>query len=186
MASSATNSNTSRSRWEEARDQVQSWGLGRLLAYGVAAGLFAGFAFILANMWYAITQDKPAIAPLLAISTIFRGSDMPALMPESRVPMEAIIGLIVHLGLSATFGIGFALLVPLFRRKTELVVGGFLYGLALYLINFQVIARLFFEWFQDPRGPNQVFELIIHPLAYGLLLVPFFLGIRTYDRSRDT
>jgi hypothetical protein len=40
-----------------------------------------------------------------------------------------------------------------------------------------VVARLFFPWFVDPRGQNQIVELIVHPLAYGLLLVPFFLSV---------
>lgn len=37
--------------------------------------------FILANMWYAVGSSKPAVAPFLAISTIFHGSAMPVMTP---------------------------------------------------------------------------------------------------------
>ena len=66
-----------------------------------------------------------------------------------------------------------------------LVLGGLAYGLALYLVNFQIIARLFFPWFVDERGPGQVVEIIVHPLAYGLVLVPFFLSVVDGRGSRN-
>lgn len=45
------------------------------------------------------------------------------------------------------------------------------YGLALYSVNFPIIPRVAFPFFVNPKGPNQVFELWIHPVAYSLLLV---------------
>jgi hypothetical protein len=88
----------------------------------------------------------------------------------------------VHLFTSALFGV--VLIAPLLRSSALLVLGGLGYGLALYLVNFQVIGRLFFPWFVDPRGPTQLLELIVHPLAYGLVLVPFFLGV-AHGRRND-
>jgi hypothetical protein len=149
-----------------------------LLTRGVAAGLTGGLAFILVNMFAAQSAGKPPIAPFLAISTLFRFSDMPIMQPMA-VPVEVTLGIIVHLFLSVLFGIGFALIAPLLRTSALLVAGGLAYGLALYVVNFQVIGRLFFPWFVDPRGPNQILELIVHPLAFGLALVPFFLSTAT-------
>jgi len=54
-----------------------------------------------------------------------------------------------------------------------LVAGGVGFGVALYLVNLQILGRVAFEWFQV--GPNQTFELIAHA-GYGLALVPFLLG----------
>lgn len=51
-------------------------------------------------------------------------------------------------------------------------------------MNFQVTGRLLFPWFVDPRGPDQVVELLVHPLAYGLVLVPFFLSVAHGGRDR--
>jgi hypothetical protein len=147
-----------------------------LLTRGVAAGLTGGLAFILVNMFAAQSAGKPPIGPFLAISTLFRFSDMPIMEPMA-IPTEVTLGIIVHLFNSVLFGIVFALIAPLLRSSWLLVAGGLGYGLALYVVNFQIIGRLFFPWFVDPRGPNQLVELIVHPLAYGLVLVPFFLSV---------
>jgi len=42
---------------------------GAAFTRGVAASLFGGFAFIVANMFYTLNQGKPPGAPLLAISS---------------------------------------------------------------------------------------------------------------------
>lgn len=133
---------------------------------GAVGGAFAGLLFLLANMWFAESHGMPAVAPMLDISTIFHFSDQPEVAPEN-----VVIGLVVHMTLSLAFGIAFALVVPLLANARMLIAGAVGFGVALYLFNFQVLGRLFFEWFQE--GPNQLFELFIHAV-YGLLLVPFF------------
>ena len=128
-------------------------------------------------MAYATTQGKPSVAPFMDISTIFHGTDRPAAMTPT-VDMLAT-GAVVHLTLSIAFGVIFALLVgafaPLTRNWLVLAVAGVAYGLALYVVNFQILGNTIFEWFTNPQGPNQGFEVFIHAV-FGLLLVPFFLG----------
>jgi hypothetical protein len=153
----------------------------QLLTRGVAAGLTGGQVFIVANMYWAFSQGAPPVAPFLAISTIFRFSDQPMMGPP-----EVIIGLVTHLTLSILFGVVFALLAPLLRSAAALIGGGLLYGLLLYVVNFQVFGRLFFPWFTNPEGPNQIVELILHPLAFGLFLVPFFLAVAWPQRTAET
>ena len=141
--------------------------LDRRLAYGVVGGTFAGLLFLLANMWYADSQGLPAVAPLYDMSTIFYFTDMPD--PQ---PINAAVGLVVHLTLSAAFGATLAVLAPLARGAGRLAGLGAAFGLALYVVNFQILGRIAFEWFQE--GPNQTFEVFAH-LGYGLLLVPFLV-----------
>lgn len=155
---------------------ARRFGIGDLITRGAVAGAVAGLVFILANMIYANATGKPEVAPFLDISTIFHFADQ----PEAATLMQAnevIIGLIVHFSLAVLFGIVFAFLVPLMANAATLTVAALLYGGLLYVVNFQVFGRILFDWFQDDRGPNQVFELIIHPFGYGLILVPFFLGV---------
>src|SRR5688572_14497830 len=76
---------------------------GDWIARGAVAGLAAGFVFLLGNMAYASDQGKPAVAPLLDISTIYHGSSG---MPEAT-PENMMIGLVTHVSLSMLFGIGF-------------------------------------------------------------------------------
>ena len=129
---------------------------GGLLTRGAVAGLTAGWAFILANMWFATSQGGPAVAPFLAISTVFHASANPVANPEN-----VVVGLTLHLALSLAFGMGFALLVPLLRRTGWLFAGGAAYGLALYVVNFQILDRTVFPFFTNPAGPNQVFEVLV-------------------------
>lgn len=142
-------------------------GFERRLSRGVVGGLAAGLLFLLANMWFAVTQGLPAVAPLYDISTIFHFADKPDPSPENLA-----VGLVVHLGLSAAFGATFALLVPLLKGRGMVFAAGAVFGLVLYVVNFQILGRLFFEWFQE--GPNQLFEVFAH-LGYGALLAPFVL-----------
>lgn len=143
-------------------------GLDERLARGVVAGIGAGLLFLLANMWYADSQGLPAVAPLFDISTIFYFTDKPDPIPEN-----AAVGLVVHLALSAGFGVLFAIFAPMFSSGRMLALATLVFGLALYVVNFQILGRIFFEWFQE--GPNQTFEVFAHA-GYGLLLAPFLLG----------
>jgi hypothetical protein len=143
-------------------------GVDARLARGVIAGTAAGLLFLLANMWYADSQGMPAAAPLYDISTIFHFADRPEPSPENLA-----IGLIVHLTLSAAFGATAAFLAPLVKGHGRLIGMSVAFGLVLYLVNFQILGRLFFEWFQE--GPNQTFEVFAHAF-YGLMLAPFLVG----------
>jgi hypothetical protein len=155
--------------------------VGAIFARGAVAGLVAGVTFILANMWYADAHGKPPVAPFLDISTIFHGSDAPVISADN-----VVAGLVTHTGLSMLFGIVFAVGVAVARlgaRPLLLTAAGPIYGLLLYLVNFQILGRAFFGWFVDPNGPNQGFEVWIHAVGFGLVLVPFFLTTRITNRS---
>jgi hypothetical protein len=153
-----------------------------LLTTGAVAGLAVGFPFILANMIYATSQSAlpvpntpglPAIAPFIDIGTIFYFDDMPQLTN----PSYPLAGLITHFSLSIVFGLIFALVVvPLLSSARLLLIGGIVFGGLLYVVNYQILGRVVFEWFDpsSPMGPNPWFGLITH-LGFGLLLVPFFL-----------
>jgi uncharacterized membrane protein YagU involved in acid resistance len=144
--------------------------LGDRVARGTVAGLAAGLVFLVANMLWATNSDLPAVAPLVDISTIFNFDEVANPTTENM-----FIGLVTHLTLSAAFGVAFALLVPLLREVRLLTLGAVAFGLGLYVVNFQILGRTAFPWFQE--GPDQVFELFAHA-GFGLLLVPFFLSRR--------
>ena len=148
------------------------------IAYGVVGGTFAGLLFLLANMWYADSQGLPAVAPLYDISTIFYFADKPD--PQ---PVNAAVGLIVHLTLSGAFGAALAALAPLAKGAARLAGMGAAFGLMLYLVNFQILGRVAFEWFQE--GPNQTFEVFAH-LGYGLLVVPFLVRFASTTAEQHT
>jgi uncharacterized membrane protein YagU involved in acid resistance len=144
--------------------------LGDRVARGTVAGVAAGLVFLVANMLWATKSDLPAVAPLVDISTIFNFDDV-----AHPTTVNMFTGLVTHLTLSAAFGIAFALLVPLLRDVRLLTLGAVGFGVGLYVVNFQILGRTAFPWFQE--GPDQLFELFAHA-GFGLLLVPFFLSRR--------
>lgn len=155
------------------RSRVKAFGVSNLLMMGAVAGLFAGFLFILANMFYAPTQNLPATAPFNAIGTIFYRDAMPQMTPA-----YAIVGLITHFSLSIAFGVAFALLaVPLFSNTRALIVGAVVYGVLLYIVDYQILGRLVFKFFDpsNPMGPDPTFAVFTHVIIFPLGLIPFFL-----------
>ncbi len=168
--------------------RAKAFDVSNLLTTGVVAGLGVGFPFILANMIYATSQPAlvnvpdgpklPASAPFLDIGTIFYFDDMPQM-----IPAYPFAGLVTHFTLSIVFGLIFAVVVvPLLSSARLLLIGGIAFGGLLYIVNYQILGRVLFEWF-DPStalGPDPWFGLITH-LGFGLLLVPFF--ITTVSRS---
>lgn len=166
----------------EVASNTRGQSIGDRVARGTVAGLFAGIVFLIIQMGWAVEQlDKPAVAPLLDMSTIFNNID--TLSPSMLIaPDNLLIGLVTHLTLTMLFGIIFAFIASLLRGSLLLAIGGVVFGLVLYVVNIQILGRIVFEWFTDPMGPPQGFELWVHA-AYGLLLVPFFIGAARSGRK---
>ena len=135
--------------------------LGGDLVRGVLGGLIAGMIFAVATMWFVTSIGLPARTPLLMISTIVLGDDAMA-----TGEADSSIGLIVHVMLSIAYGIVFALLARRLRTNGDVALAGLLYGGLLYLVNFQILARVAFGTF---RMANQPFEVTVH-LVFGALL----------------
>lgn len=85
----------------------------------------------------------------------------------------------LHLALSISFGIGFAVVARaghrIVRNLPALIATALVYGTLLWVLNFEILGRTAFKFFSNPHGPNVTFQGIIHPFIYGLLLVPFFV-----------
>jgi hypothetical protein len=134
---------------------------------GVVGGVVSGVVFAAATMWYVASTGGPAVLPLRMISTIVLGD---AAMGKGTT--SPVLGAVVHLVLSAAFGVAFGLVVPWLRTNGTVALAGVVYGLVLYLVNFQVLARLFFTTF---KMANQPFEVVVH-VVFGVLLSFAFFG----------
>jgi len=126
-----------------------SLGLGALCARGAIAGLVAGFAFILANMWYAGAHGKPSVAPFRDISTVFGRAEPEQCAVRRRQPGDAlrdVDGLrdrvrpgCRHLPVEAAAAGG--------RSRTGLRAGAVCRELPGH-------RRAFFPWFVKPQRPE--------------------------------
>ena len=141
--------------------------LAQRLVRGALGGIGSGVVFAAVTMWFASTMpDGSATMPLHMMATIVQGDG--AMAAKTTNPT---LGVLVHLVLSAGFGMVFGLLVPRLWSNPLLAVGGLVYGVLLYVVNFGVLARLAFDTFQ---AANQPFELLAHAV-FGTLLGFAFL-----------
>jgi uncharacterized membrane protein YagU involved in acid resistance len=139
----------------------------RRLLRGAVGGVAAGLVFAAVTMWFAHSTGGKAEMPLRMISTIVKGDQAMAAGTTSPA-----LGAVVHLALSALFGMVFALAVPRFRTNGTVALAGTIYGLLLYVVNFLVLTPLVFTTF---RMANQPFEVVAH-LVFGTLLSFAFFG----------
>ena len=139
----------------------------RRLVRGAVGGVAAGLVFAAVTMWFADSTGGKAEMPLRMISTIVKGD---AAMAAGT--SDPTVGVVVHVLLSALFGMVFALAVPRFRTNGTVALAGTIYGLLLYVVNFLVLTPLVFTTF---GMANQPFEVVAH-LVFGTLLSFAFFG----------
>jgi uncharacterized membrane protein YagU involved in acid resistance len=137
------------------------------LLRGAVGGVLAGMVFAAVTMWFTDSTAGKADMPLRMISTIVKGDQA---MGAGTTSVG--LGVLVHLVLSALFGMLFALAVPRLRSNGTVALAGTLYGALLYVVNFVVLAPLAFTVF---KMANQPFELFAH-IVFGTLLSFAFFG----------
>src|SRR5215216_5184879 len=139
----------------------------RRLVRGAVGRVGAGIVFAAVTMRFAYSTGGKAEMPLRMISTIVKGDAAMAAGTTSPA-----LGAVVHVVLSALFGMVFALAVPRFRSNGTVALAGTIYGLLLYVVNFLLLTPLVFTTFRDV---NQPFEVFAH-LVFGTLLAFAFFG----------
>lgn len=115
---------------------------------GVIGGAVAGAAYLLAQVSFAAALRPGAAAePLQRIAAMLMGPDTAPPPAEFTFTVFGM-ALIIHFGLSVTFGRLVSVLV--WRRRTAAgILVGALVGLGLYAVNFGVVAPSAFPWFAD-------------------------------------
>jgi hypothetical protein len=139
------------------------------LARGAAAGIGAGIVFVAITMWFADSMGDPPRMPLHMIATVVQGDDAMA-----NGDTNATTGAFVHLGISAGYGLAFAFVLPWLRTNAIIAVASTVYGVALYIVNFEILAPWLFTTLDMANKP---FELAVH-IVFGSLLG---LGLLHYE-----
>lgn len=139
------------------------------VTWGAVLGVVAGVVFAMFEMVAAWALGDGFWMPLRMIGAIVLGDG--ALEASYSLAGAALAGAALHMMLSAVFGAVFgalAALAPALRASRSVLVGAAsLYGLALWLVNFYVLAPVAFEWFQDA---NPVVQFFAHTFFFGALL----------------
>lgn len=152
-------------------------GVSKGVVAGLVAGIAAGIVFAMFEMVVAVLMGQGFFAPLRMIGAIGLGEG--ALPPQPSIGLATVVpvGLIIHMVLSMVYGAGFGVVasaVGALKENRALLVGaGTIAGLALWIVNFYVIARVAFPWF---AMANPVVQFLAHTFFFGavlgLLLIP--------------
>lgn len=144
---------------------------------GLAAGLMAGVAYLLAQMSFsAFVYGGSAWEPLQRIAAMLLGPD--AAPPETDVGIRVIgIALLIHLPLAAVYG---RILATLCNGCSEaaVIARGALLGLAAFVLHFWIVAPLAFPWFEQSRNLGTALDHVIFGLVMGLCYVQLVRSVR--------
>lgn len=115
---------------------------------GVIGGVVAGAAYLLAQVSSsAALRPGTAAEPLQRIAAMLMGPDVAP--PPAEFTFTVLgMSLIIHFGLSMTFG-RFISVLAWGRSTGAGILVGALVGLALYAVNFGLLAPAAFPWFED-------------------------------------
>ncbi|MCE9668410.1 hypothetical protein LY474_11355 [Myxococcus stipitatus] len=141
---------------------------------GLLFGIVAGVVLALAEVVLALAAGESAARPVrLAAGMVLGPPAFGADVPVGRLVLPAVL---VHLGLSAIAGVFYsfldAVLPPDGRGRWEFQAAvGMLFGIAVWFVGFQFIARGYFPWFLDvPQFP----QIVLHAVFFGLPLAMLF------------
>jgi len=143
----------------------RDWKALDLFHCGITGGILAGSVYAAAQAAISGLQGRPLVEPLRLTASLLLGSV--ALDPESLSPPA--VGLFIHLMISAFYGAVFLFLHWELKRHNEtperLILDGALFGFAVWVINFFLIA---------PRAYPQF--LALDPVWNGLVAHAFLFG----------
>ncbi|RKH62227.1 hypothetical protein [Corallococcus llansteffanensis] len=146
------------------------WSLTNGLLFGVAAGVLLA----LAEIALAVAAGDSPFYPVRMSAAVVLGP--PAFTPQVSTGVAVAVGLAVHLTISAGWGLMYSLLDALLptdgRGRWEFQAAvGMLFGIFVWLVDFQFLARGYFPWFLDAP---QFLQIVWHAVFMGLPLALLF------------
>jgi hypothetical protein len=144
----------------------------RSVREGLGFGLIAGTVFAIAQVAATMIAGDSAILAFRRLASVVLGSDALAVTPAATA---VGVGIVVHLYLSAMYGAFYGIynsaLTMTSRRSLERqALIGPLFGVMLWLVNFQVLARVRYPWWLDlPQLPQICLHAVFFGLPLGLL-----------------
>ena len=142
--------------------------VGRVEYETVFASLVAGAAMGLLEVIASVASGESALLPVRsAASVVLRDH---AFGPDA--PLILLVGVIVHFSIAVMFGFAYGVFGSqmAWAKRTRgplQALLGVAFGTAVWLLNFQLIARFFYPWMFDH---SQIGQWLIHALGFGLPL----------------
>jgi len=150
---------------------------GSIWKAGLLAGLIAGVVELIVLVGLAVGQGISVWVPVRMTAAIVLGQGvLPP--PETFDGAAAAIALTLHFGLSAVYGVIIALLIRRLERMPALAVG-VAFGIAVWVVNYFVLAPSFFPWLIAQRGALST--PFLHAI-FGVAAVGTYLAIAARER----
>jgi hypothetical protein len=152
---------------------------------GISFGIVAGIVFAVVQMLAAGAFGEVGLMPLRLFASVVLGERA---VTTTEVGMTVFLGILVHFVLSAAFGAVYGLIEERmregYRRNLATQAAfGMVFGVVLWLVNYQIIARILYPWFlMTPQG----IQMMIHALAFGLPLGLLFGAWERAERRIPT
>ena len=144
----------------------------RSIKEGTGFGLIAGVVFAIAQVIATVLAGDPAILAFRRFASVLLGPEALTATPEATA---VGVGLVAHLFLSAMYGLFYgvynsALTMPTRRSVVRQAAIGPIFGIMLWLVNFQVFAQYRYPWLLElPQGPQVFLHAVFYGLPLGLL-----------------
>lgn len=135
--------------------------------HGAVAGIVAGLVFAAFEMMASafMMGSNAFFMPLRMIGAIALGPE--ALDAAYSLLAAGVAGVSVHLILAIIYGMIFGMIATMLRGPGAFIGIGSVFGFALWLINFYVIAPAAFPWFLEA---NPMVQFIAHTFFFGAVL----------------
>ena len=144
---------------------------------GLWAGLIAGAIYVVFLLIMLLAQGISPLGTMHMTAAIVLGSGvLPT--PTTFDARVAAAALAVHFALSLVYGVILALLIQRLERMPALGVG-VAFGLAVWLLDYFVVAPAAFPWFTGHRAAASTPFLHV---VFGIAAVGAYLAIAARDR----
>lgn len=143
--------------------------VGRSVKEGAIGGLIAGAIFAVAYVLASMIAGDAAIVPFRRLASVLLGPDA---LTSVSATAAVFVALVAHFYLSTMFGLFYGIYNSALTMKTrssmqrQAIVGS-LYGVILWLINYNIFARYRYPWLLELAQAPQA---LLHALFYGLPL----------------
>jgi hypothetical protein len=142
--------------------------VGRIETETVIAGVSAGFVMALAEVIASVVSGQSPFLPFRGAASILLRDDAFRL----NAPMVSLVGAFIHLSIAVMFGFAYGVInssIPWSDRVRgpRQALLGVVFGTAIWLLDFQFIARLFYPWLLEQP---QFLQWAIHAFAFGVPL----------------
>ncbi len=152
----------------QSQPRIESW-----VKHGIIGGIGAGITYAMFQMIMAaiLNGTEAFFMPLRMIAATALGEQ--ALQPGYSLLAAGVTGLVIHMMLSAIFGLvvaGILRSIPSLSASTaSVLITTSILGFGLWIVNFYVIANIG-GWVWFPNGSNLLVQFFAHTVFFGTVL----------------